>query len=343
MEALVTGGTGFVGSHLVRLLNEQGHTVRVLYRSPQKLAVLEGLDYQGVQGDLDDVEVLKSACDGCDVVFHVAAKADYWKDDDKDLLFHINVDGTRHVLSAAQSAGVKRVIFTSSASAIGFREDGRAADESQSFNLLPERFWYAYSKVKAEEVVAEFVNNGLDVVTLNPTVIIGPGDLNSISGTFIIETARIQWLTPMSSGGLAAIDVRDVVQAHLNAVERGRTGERYILNTANHSYQDWFKMIAEACDVPAPIFTSPDWMLEPTARLIELLRRVGIQTPMDANQTRLGGTNAFYDGNKAYAELFTPQIDLMMSLRETCRWYQDNGYIQHNMFTRFIGWVGRFR
>ena len=341
MEALVTGGTGFVGSHLVGLLNEQGHTVRVLYRSSQKLAILDGLDYQEIQGDLDDVETLKTACDGCDVVFHVAAKADYWKDDDKELMLRINVDGTRNVLSAAQLAGVKRVIVTSSASTIGFRDDGGAANESQAFNLPPKRFWYAYSKLKAEEVVAEFVADGLDVVILNPTVIIGPGDLNSISGTFIIETARVQWLTPMSSGGLAAIDVRDVAQAHINAVEKGRTGERYILNTANYPYQEWFKMIAEACDVPAPIFTSPDWMLEPTARLIEVLRRIGIQTPMDANQTRLGGTNAYFDGSKAYNELFTPQIDLMTSLRETAQWYRENGYIKHNLLTRLIGWIGR--
>ena len=82
-------------------------------------------------------------------------------------------------------------------------------------------------------------------------------------------------------------------------------------------------------------------MVEPTARLIEFLRRVGIQTPMDANQIRLGGTNAFFDGRKAYAELFTPQIDLMASLRETYQWYRDNGYIQHNIFTRLIGRIGR--
>lgn len=338
-KALVTGATGFVGSHLVRLLNEQGYTVRALYRSPHKLAVLDGLDYEGIQGDLDDVDVLKSACEGCDVVFHVAAKADYWKDDDKDLMMRINVDGTRNVLSAAQSAGVKRVIFTSSASTIGFREDGQPADETQPFNLPPERFWYGYSKVKAEEVVGEFVADGLDVVILNPTVIIGPGDLNSISGTFIIETARFQWLAPMSSGGLAAIDVRDVAQSHIHAVERGRTGERYLLNTANHTYKEWFTMIAEACEVRPPIFTSPDWMLEPTARLIELLRSLGIQTPMDANQTRLGGTNAYFDASKAHAELYTPQIDLMTSLRETAQWYKENGYIKHNLLTRLIGWI----
>ncbi len=338
-KVLVTGATGFVGSHLVRLLNEQGYIVRALYRSPQKLAILDGLDYEGIQGDLDDVDILKSACEGCDVVFHVAAKADYWKDDDKDLMMRINVDGTRNVLSAAQSAGVKRVIFTSSASTIGFRDDGQPADETQPFNLPPERFWYGYSKVKAEEVVAEFVTDGLDVVILNPTVIIGPGDLNSISGTFIIETARFQWLAPMSTGGLAAIDVRDVAQSHIHAVEKGRTGQRYLLNTANHTYKEWFTMIAEACEVRPPIFTSPDWMLEPTARLIELLRRLGIQTPMDANQTRLGGTNAYFDASKAHAELYKPQIDLMTSLRETAQWYKENGYIKHNLFTRLIGWI----
>ncbi len=336
MKVLVTGGTGFVGSYLVKLLVENGHTVRVLYRSAKKLKILAGLTYEAIEGDLHDIDILQEACEGCDIVYHVAAKADYWKDDDKEALLRINVDGTRNVLTAAKSAGVKRVIFTSSASAVGFRKDGTASDETEPFNLPPERFWYAYSKVKAEEVVAEFVADGLDVVTLNPTVIIGPGDLNAISGTFIIESARFQWAVPMSSGGLAVIDVRDVAQAHLNAMTRGRSGERYVLNTANYPYSIWFKMIAEACDVRAPIFSSPDWMLEPTARLIEFLRKLGLQTPMDANQTRLGGTNVFFDGRKAYEEIFTPQIDIKTSLEETYQWYKDNGYIQHNILTRLI-------
>ena len=336
MKVLVTGGTGFVGSHLVKALCEQGHQVRVLFRSPKKLAVLKGLEFDGVQGDLDDVDTLTTACDGCDVVFHVAAKADYWKDDEKDLMIRINVDGTRNVLSVAKAAGVRRVIFTSSASAIGFRADGRSADETEPFTLPPERFWYAHSKGLAEKVVAEFVAQGLDVIILNPTVIIGPGDHNIISGTFIIETARFQWLVPMSSGGLSVIDVRDVVQAQINAMEKGQSGERYLLTTANYPYRVWFKMIAEASGVKPPIFTSPDWMLEPTARLIETLRKVGINTPMDANQTRLGGTNAFFDGRKAYRELFTPRIDMPTSLRETYQWYKDNGYIEQNMLTQLL-------
>ena len=240
MLALITGATGFLGSHVLRQWLADSHTARVLYRSPSKLRLIEDLPFEAVQGDLGDAALLEAASDGCDVVFHVAAKADYWKDSDRESLWRINVDGTRNVLAAAQNAGVARVVFTSSASAIGIRPGFGLADEDSSFNLRPQQFYYAFTKHQAEAVVAEFVAGGLDVVTLNPTVIIGPGDLNAISGSFVIETARWQWLVPNSSGGVAVIDVRDVARAHLAAVEKGRPGERYILNAANLSYSDFF-------------------------------------------------------------------------------------------------------
>ncbi|MCY4071866.1 MAG: NAD-dependent epimerase/dehydratase family protein [Chloroflexi bacterium] len=337
MRVFVTGATGFVGSHIARKLAEAGHDLRVLYRSEKKLGILEGLAYEGVAGDLDDLESLKRACDGCEIVFHVAAKADYWKDDDKAALWAINVDGTRNVLNAAQTAGVRRVVFTSSAAAVGIRPGGALSDETDRFNLPPERYLYAFSKVKAEEIAAEFVASGLDVVILNPTVVIGPGDLNAISGTFVIETARYQWAVPISSGGLAVIDVRDVAGAHVNAIDRGRSGERYILNTANVPYREWFAMIAAACDARKPIFHTPDFMLEPIALLIENLRRFGIETPMDADQTRLGSAFVYFDGSKAYRELFRPGIDIETSLKDTWQWYADRGYIKHNLLTRLIG------
>ena len=339
MKVLVTGATGFLGSHLVRQLVAAGHEVRALYRSAGKLAILDGLTYEGVQAGLDDVDALKRACDGCQVVFHVAAKVDYWKDEDRESLWRTNVDGTRYVLQAAQASGVQRVIFTSSAAAVGILPGEEPADESTPFNLPPQRFWYAWSKVKAEEEVAQFVADGLDAVILNPTVIIGPGDVNAISGTFVIETARYQWAVPMSSGGLAAIDVRDVARAHVHAIERGRKGERYILNTANYDYREWFGMIARATDVRPPIFAVADWMLEPIARCIEFSRWLGLRTPMDANQTRLGGTCVYFDGGKAHRELCAPQIDIQTSLKETFQWYAERGYIKHNLLTRWIGAV----
>ena len=339
MKALVTGATGFLGSHLVRALNEAGQHARALYRSERKLSALADLEFEAVAGDLADVALLEEACAGCDVVFHAAAKADYWKDGDRDALWRTNVDGTRNLLTAARAANVRRVIFTSSASTIGIRPGVDPADESDVFNLPPDRFFYAYTKYKAEELVADFAADGMDVVTLNPTVIIGPGDLNAISGSFILEAARWQWLTPMSSGGLAVIDVRDVARAHLNAVERGRAGQRYILNAANLSYREWFNLIAAACNLRPPMFSLPDWLLEPTARFIELLRALGIQTPMDADQTRLGGAHVYFDTGKAQRELFRPQVDIETSLRDTFSWYEQNGYIRRDLLTRLIGLI----
>lgn len=338
MKALVTGATGFVGSHIARQLIQAGHTARALYRSQQKLSQLDDLELEAVPGDLDDIVQLEQACAGCELVFHVAAKADYWKDDDRDALWRVNVEGTRNLLSAAKAAGVRRVIFTSSASTIGILPGAESADESTSFSLPPERFWYAYTKLKAEEIAAEFVADGLDVVTLNPAVIIGPGDLNAISGSFILATARFQWLLPMSSGGLAVIDVRDVARAHLAAIERGRAGQRYILSAANLSYHEWFGLIAAACGVRPPLLSTPDWLLEPTARFIDLLRGLGIQTPADADQTRLGSAHVYFDAGKANRELGAPQIDIETSLRDTFDWYQQHGYIKGDWLTRLIGW-----
>ncbi len=336
MNALVTGATGFVGSHVARQLLEAGHSARALYRSRGKLESLGALAVEPVAGDLSDSAALERACAGCDVVFHVAAKADYWKDGDRDSLWRVNVEGTRNLLAAAKAARVKRVILTSSASTLGVHPGAAPADETFAFNLPPERFYYAWTKLQAEKVAAEFVADGLDVAILNPTVVIGPGDLNAISGSFVIETARYQWLTPVASGGLAVIDVRDVARAHLNAVERAKAGERYILNAANLRYREWFRLIAAACEVRPPLFTMPDWMLPATAAVVESLRALGIQTPMDGLQTRLGKEAIFFDGSKANRELGAPQIDIARSLRDTYQWYAENGYIKPNWLSRLL-------
>jgi dihydroflavonol-4-reductase len=231
LKALVTGSTGFVGSHVVRALGEAGHTARALHRPSSKLDVLEGLTYESALGDVTDLDALRAACKGCDWVFHVAAVADYWRAD-RARMMEVNVEGTRKVLQAAREAGVKRVVFTSSAAAVGFIED-RPANEHDPFNLPPDRFPYAYSKAQAEIVVQEAVRAGQEVVTVNPAVILGPGDLNVISGDFILKIKRLQWTVPVPPGGITVIDVRDVARMHLSAATKGRVGERYILGTAN--------------------------------------------------------------------------------------------------------------
>jgi dihydroflavonol-4-reductase len=342
VKALVTGGTGFVGSHVARTLVDAGHTVRILHRKSSKLDVLKGLTFESTLGDVLEEDALRVACEGCEWVFHVAAVADYWQADQSHM-FAVNVEGTRRVLRAARDARVKRVIFTSSAAAVGFRDDGRPSGESLDFNLNPQAFPYGYSKLKAEEVARYAVKAyEQDIVTVNPVIVLGPGDLNMISGRFVTEMQRLQWTIPVSSGGIGVVDVRDVARWHLVAAEQGRTGERYILGTANYSLRDWYAMCAQVVGSAQPFLTVPDFVLPIMAGVIERLQKAGIQLPVDASQTRLGSQNIHFDYAKAHAELGAPQVDMYTSLEDTYTWYQANGYIKPDWQADAIAALGRW-
>lgn len=339
MKALVTGGTGFVGSHIARQLAAAGHTVRVLHRSSSRLDALASVAYESALGDVLELDALRAACKDCDWVFHVAAVADYWQAD-VARMFEVNVEGTRRVLRAAREAGVKRVVFTSSAAAVGLR-DAAPADEAVAFNLKPEQFPYGYSKVQAEEVVAEAVRAGQDVVIVNPVVVLGPGDLNLISGRFITEVKRLQWTIPVTAGGIGVVDVRDVARWQIGAAEHGRTGERYILSTANYSFREWYALIADCVGVVRPFLPLPGFVLPPIVLLIEGLRKLGLNLPVDADQARLGARNIFFDVSKTHRELGAPQILMRQSVEDTYRWYLENGYLRDDTLARLIGGVGR--
>lgn len=339
MLVCVTGGTGFIGSHIVRALLDDGHRVRVLHRPNSKLIALAGLNYESAIGDVTDLDSLKSAFKDCDWIFHVAAVADYWRAD-KSRMFEVNVEGTRKVLLASQEAKVKRVVFTSSAAAIGLPENDIPSDESVPFNLSPEHFPYGYSKVLAEEIVQEFVADGLDVVIVNPSVVIGAGDLNMISGSFIAQVHQLQWLIPKSSGGIAVSDVRDIVRSHLVAAEKGKTGEGYILATANYSNNQWFNMIADVVGVAPPLFPVPDMIIPIAAHGISVLQKLGINTPVNADQTRLGIRYVYCDATKAHRDLHQPTISMQESIAETYHWYRQHGYLEDTISTKLLKIIG---
>ncbi len=339
MKALVTGATGFVGAHVVRALLADGHSVRALHRRSSRLDALAGLSYESALGDVTDLDSLRAASEGCDWVFHVAAVADYWRAD-RARMMDVNVEGTRRVLQAARETGVQRVVFTSSAAAVGFLND-RPANEADPFNLQPDRFPYGYSKSLAEAVVAEAVQAGQEVVTVNPVVVMGPGDLNVISGDFVLKIKRLQWGVPVTPGGVAVVDVRDVARMQIAAAERGQVGERYILGTANFKYADWFALIAEVVGASRPWLPLPAWTLPPFADLIDAAQRLGIALPVDGNQTRLGAQDIFFDFSKGWRELAQPQIDMRQSVKDTYEWYREHGYVKHDVLARLIDWIGQ--
>lgn len=340
MKALVTGGTGFVGSHLVRALIDAGHEARVLHRASSKLDALAGIEFESALGDITDQDSMRAACEGVDWVFHVAAVADYWRAD-KSKMYDANVEGTRRVLNAARDAGVRRVIFTSSAAAVGLRADGTPSDESDPFRLPPERFPYGHTKALAERVCAEAVSAGQDVVLVNPVVVFGPGDLNRISGDLVLKTKRLSWTIPVPSGGIGVVDVRDVARMHIAAARQGRTGERYILGTENYTHAQLFALVAQIVNAPAPGLPLPAWITPILGDLIEAGRSLGLTLPIDGNQTRLGAQYVYFNFEKTWNELGKPLISMPQSLTDTWEWYQANGYAKEDAFSRLIALIGR--
>jgi len=327
MKALVTGSTGFVGANLCKALVERGRSVRALHRASSRLDALQGVTVEHALGDVTEPETLVDAIRGCDAVFHVAAVADYWRQS-ADKLYRVNVEGTRAVCQAALDARVKRLVFTSSVASLGIPRPGELADESHEFNLPPERFRYGHSKLLAEGVVREFVARGLDAAIVNPSIILGPGDLNLISGSIVTEVASRHVPPVNPPGGVNYIDVADVCAGHIAAAERGRAGERYILAAHNLTHREAMQIVCEVVGAPGPRFELPHALIGPLAATIDLAATIARRPlPLNGDQLRLSGEFIYFDSSKAVRELGLPQTPFRQTVERTYKWYKSHGYL----------------
>jgi dihydroflavonol-4-reductase len=226
--ALVTGASGFLGWHVARVLRERGYRVRALVRLGSRA---QDLDVEVVTGDLRDAASLARAVAGCGLVFHVAADYRLWAKDPSEL-YRSNVDGTRNLLLAARTAGVERVVYTSTVGCIGVPHDG-VGDETTPVALEGMAGDYKRSKFQAEQVALEFARDGFPVVIVNPTAPVGDHDVKPTpTGKIVVDFLNGD-LPAFIDTGLNVVDVRDTAEGHLLACEHGRPGERYILGSEN--------------------------------------------------------------------------------------------------------------
>jgi len=255
----VTGATGFIGSHVVRLLLQKGKRVRVLVRNSSRRNNIEGLGCEVVVGDLRDLISLLRCIQGCRKVYHIAADYRLWTKNPQDI-YDNNVGGTRNLLSACCEARIEKVVYTSTVGTIGMRRDGLPADEDSPVSLDDMIGHYKRSKFMAEQVALEFAASGLPLTIVNPTTPVGAGDIKPTpTGKIILDFLRGR-LPAYVDTGLNIVSVEDVAQGHILAEENGRVGERYILGGENWSLQAILQSLAHHCGRRMPAVRIP-WIL----------------------------------------------------------------------------------
>jgi dihydroflavonol-4-reductase len=322
--ALVTGATGFIGAALCRALLAQGLRVRAFHRPTSPLDLLAGLPVEHAVGDILQPSTLTAACAGAGWVFHTATEAAYWRRP-QDVL-RTAVEGTRHVVRAARQAGAQRLLLTSSLAALGTPAPGKLLDETHEFNLPPHRFPYGYAKQQAERAALDEAGSALEVVIVNPTVVLGAGDLHQISGSLITEAARgraVVWM----DGGWNVVHIDDVADGHLAAMRHGRPGERYLLGAENLTHRETLRLVTSIVGRPAPRLRLPGWSIPLLASLIDAVRLVA-RLPFDGNQLRLSRHFLYCDSSKARLELgWLPRRTFRQAAQETFDWYRARGVI----------------
>jgi dihydroflavonol-4-reductase len=326
MRAFVTGGTGFVGSHVVRSLLESGYQVTALVRPSSNLGNLEGLAVDIVKGDLNDPNIWEQM-GGCNYLFHVAAHYSLWQKD-RDLLYRHNVEGTRNILAAAQKAGIERTVYTSSVAAIGVGKSGKVIDETYQSPVEKLVGDYKKSKFLAEQVAMDAAKQGQDIVVVNPSSPIGSMDIKPTpTGDIILRFLRRQMPAYVDTG-LNFIDVRDVARGHLLALEKGKSGDRYILGHKNLTLKQLLEQLAQITGLKAPQISVPA-LLPLTVAWVEekILAPLGKTPTVPIDGVRMAQQRMYYDASKAIRELGLPQSPLNVALKDAVDWFVSNGYV----------------
>ncbi|MGC2659395.1 MAG: hopanoid-associated sugar epimerase [Bryobacteraceae bacterium] len=321
-RTLVTGASGFLGWHVAKLLLERGDHVRALCRPSSQIRELA---VERVEGDLRDPASLARAIDGCQFVFHVAADYRLWSRDSVEL-YRSNVDGTRNLLSAASNAGVERIVYTSTVGCIGMPKH-REGDEDTPVSIEDMVGHYKRSKWLAEQVALEQARAGVPVVIVNPTAPVGDHDWKPTpTGKIIVDFLRGK-LPAFVDTGLNVVDACDVARGHLQAAEKGRLGERYILGSENLTLERILSLLASTSGKP-PVRVKLPFAVAYAAGLASTTwaNLTGHPPAVPLEGVKMARKHMFVSHAKAARELgFSPGTP-EQALRKAVDWFRANGY-----------------
>lgn len=331
MKVLVTGSTGFIGGALCKALVQRGYDVRAFHRESSDLTLLKGLPVEHAIGDLTRPASLQEAMLDIEIVFHTAAMLGTPKQFNR--MYTVTVEGTQTILEAAQQAGVKRFIHTSSVAALGIPRkpseqihpsDAPWMDENHTWNYRPDYWPYGYSKYLAELEVQKAVFAGLDAVIVNPSYVIGAGDVYRKTSSLIVQMAKSK-IPLVPSGGLNVVHIDDVVEGHLSAMTHGKTGERYILGGENLTLMHLIHKIAQVIEVPSPSILFPGKLARRFAVPINWLNPL-LDLPISIDLLRLAGYGFYYHTQKAQEQLIlNPPRRTEDAIQSAYEWFKENG------------------
>ena len=333
MKAFVTGATGFVGSHVARVLAEQGADLRLLVRSTSNPKNILALKADRVIGDLRHADSLEQAIAGCDVVFHVAADYRLWVHDPEQM-YRSNVEGTRAVLEAARKNRVRRLVYTSSVATMGFSSNGQPADETSPVSLDHMIGHYKRSKFMAEQLALEAGKSntgqrGMEVVVVNPTTPVGEQDIKPTpTGRIIVDFLKKRFPAYVDTG-LNLVDVDELARGHVAALEKGRGGERYILGGENLTLKQILDKLAAITGLPSPKVRIPYALAFATGVVDEIITGHVLRREPRATieAVRMSRRKMFVTSAKAERELGWKVIPVGDALRRAVEWFRAHAYI----------------
>jgi dihydroflavonol-4-reductase len=315
MRYLVTGATGFLGTHLADALEAEGHDVVRFARS--------------LGGDVLDAASVRAAAASCAGAFHCAGPVSR-RPADAELLYRVHVEGTKTVVDACATAGVKRVVLASTSGTVAVSETERLATEDDEAPIaLVGRWPYYRAKLFAERAALARNGAGLEVVSVNPSLVLGPGDVNG-SSTEDVRRFLEGSIPAVPAGGLSLVDVRDVAEALRLAMERGRAGERYLVGAINLTVREFFARLARVSGVRAP------WLPMPRSRevarsgaaiLDRLATRAGLRGPVDPISVEMAQCFWYLDASKAESELGWSARDPNVTLHDTVEDLRQRGVV----------------
>jgi dihydroflavonol-4-reductase len=313
-------------------LAEQGADLRLLVRSTSNLKNLEGLNSgtkkaETATGDLRDSASLEKAMAGCEVVFHVAADYRLWVRDPAEM-YRSNVEGTRAILEAAQKNAVRCVVYTSSVATMGFTGNGHPANEESPVSLGDMIGHYKRSKFMAEQVAMKAGRSGMRVVTVNPTTPVGEQDVKPTpTGRIVVDFLKRKFPAYVDTG-LNLVDVRECARGHVAALEKGKSGERYILGGENLTLKQILDTLGAIAGLPSPTVKLPYLVAYAAGAVDQTVsgRLLGREPRATVEAVRMGKKKMWASSNKAEWELGWKIIPAEGALRRAVEWFRANGY-----------------